>query len=99
ALQPVDRAVEEDVLAAREVGMEARAELEQRPDSSTDLDAAGGRLDDSGQQPEQRGLARAVAADEPDRAAGLDPERDVVQRFDERRPRSTARNDGVLQPT
>ena len=42
ALEPVDRAVEEDVLAARQVGMEAGAELEQRADTSADLDAARG---------------------------------------------------------
>ena len=40
ALEPVDRAVEEDVLAAGQVGVEARPELEQRPDPSADVDAA-----------------------------------------------------------
>ena len=37
-----------------------------------------GRLDDPGDQPEQRRLAGAVAADEPDRLARLDRERDVA---------------------
>ena len=40
ALQPEDRAVEVDVLAAGEVGMEAGAELEQRADPAADVDAA-----------------------------------------------------------
>ena len=38
ALEPVDRAAEEDVLAAGEVGVEACAELEQRADRAADLD-------------------------------------------------------------
>ena len=40
ALQPVDRAVQEDVLAAGEVGVEACTELEQRADPPADGDAA-----------------------------------------------------------
>ena len=42
-LEAVDRAVQVDVLAAGEVGVEARAELEQRADAAADLDAARGR--------------------------------------------------------
>ncbi len=37
--QAVDRPVEVDVLTARHVGMEARAELEQRTDTAADGDA------------------------------------------------------------
>ena len=44
--------------------MEAGAELEQRADPAADVDAADGRLDDPGDDAEQRALARAVAADE-----------------------------------
>ena len=46
AREAVDRAVEVDVLAAREVRVEAGAELEQRRDAAAGLDAAGGRLED-----------------------------------------------------
>ena len=80
ALEPVDRAVQEDVLATGEVGVEAGAELEQRADPSADGDAALGRLDDPGDQPQQGRLAGAVAADEADRLARLDAERDVLER-------------------
>ena len=92
-LQAVERAVQVDVLAAREVGVEAGAELEQRRDAAAGLDAAGGRLDDPGDQAEERRLARAVAADQPDRLAGLDRERDVVERPDLGRLRARPRED------
>ena len=62
--------------------MEARAELEQRGDATARLDPAGGRRDDPGDQAEQRRLARAVAADQADRLARLDRERDVPERPD-----------------
>ena len=50
AREAVDRPVEEDVLAPGQVGVEAGAELEQRAHASTDIHAAGGGLDDSGEQ-------------------------------------------------
>jgi hypothetical protein len=53
----VDRPVEEDVLAAGQVGVEAGAELEQRADAATDLGDAGGWADDPGEEPEQCRLA------------------------------------------
>ena len=59
----MDRAVQVDVLAAGEVRVEAGAELQQRGDATAGLDAAGRRLDDPGDQAEQRRLARAVSAD------------------------------------
>ena len=86
AAEAVDRAVEVDVLAPRHVGVEARAELEQRADASADRHRAGRRLDDSGEQPQQRRLAGAVAADEADRSARLDGEGDVAQRPHVARP-------------
>ena len=45
ALHPEDRAVQVDVLATRELGMEARPDLEQAADAAADLDAParGGR--------------------------------------------------------
>ena len=72
--QPVDGAVQEDVLAAGEVRVEARAELEQRADRPADLDPAARRPEDPGDQAQQRRLARAVPPDETDRLAGLDLE-------------------------
>ena len=69
APQALDRAVQEDVLASGEVGMEAGAELEQRADPALDLDGARGRLDDPRQHAQQRRLARPVAPDQADRLA------------------------------
>ena len=63
---PEDRAVQIDVLAAGQLGMEAGADFEQRSHPAVDLDAAFGRLGDSRQDLEQRALAGAVAADDPD---------------------------------
>ena len=76
--EPVDRAAEIDVLAAREVGMEARAELEQRADSPVDGEPPARGAEHAGDHPEQRRLSRAVPAHEPDRSARLNPERDVL---------------------
>ncbi len=72
AAQAVDRAVQEDVLAPREVGVEPRAELEQRADSAFRLHTPGGGLDDPGDDAEQRRLARPVAPDETDGFAARD---------------------------
>src|SRR5439155_24308033 len=80
--QSVDRALEEDVLATGQVGVEAGAELEQRADPPAHRNAARGRLDDSGDEPQQRRLSRAVAPDETECAARVDVERDVAQRPD-----------------
>src|SRR5262245_28161930 len=82
ALETVDRAAEEDVLAAGEIGVEAGAELEQRADRAAHVERASSRREDARDQAQERRLARAVAADEADRRAGLDLERHVVQRPD-----------------
>src|SRR5262249_8698477 len=97
-LEPMDRAVEEDVLAPGQVGMEARAELEQRADAAAHDHLPGRRLDDPRDQAKERRLAGAVAADQPDGAPRLDPEGDVLQRNDLGRARSLPRDDHVLQP-
>ena len=81
-LEAVDRAVQVDVVAPGEVGMEAGAELEQGGDAAAGLDAPRGRLDDPGGEAEERRLAGAVPADQADRLAGLDPHRDVAERPD-----------------
>ena len=81
-----DRAVQVDVLAPGQLGVEAGADLEQRADAAGDLGPAGGRLGDARQDLEQRALAGAVAADDPDHLARTDLERDVAQRPDPQPP-------------
>ena len=73
--QPEHDAVDEDVLAARDLGVKSGAELDQRGDPPADDELAGARLGDAGDQLEQRALARAVAANHAQRAAGRDLER------------------------
>ena len=57
-----DRAAEEDVLAAGQLGMEAGADLEQRAHAAGELDAPLGRRRDPREHLQQRRLAGAVAA-------------------------------------
>ena len=66
ALEAENGPVQIDVLASGELGVEAGAELEQRSDSALHGNRPGRRLDDPGDEPEQRRLARAVAADQAD---------------------------------
>ena len=79
--EPVDRAGQEHVVAAAEVGLEAGAELEQRAHAPTDRHPAARRLDDPGEQAEERRLAGAVPPDEPDGVPRLDVEADVLERL------------------
>jgi hypothetical protein len=79
ALQPEDRAVEEDVLASGEFGMEARAELEQRAIRTADIDVTFGRFDDARDDPQQRALARAVPSDEASVPPGSTWKEDVTE--------------------
>ena len=79
-LHAEDRAVQVRVLAARQLGMEARADLEDAPDATADHRAALGRRRDPGQQLEERRLAGAVLADEADDLALLDREGHVLER-------------------
>ena len=75
-----DGAVEEDVLAAGQLAVEAGADLEQRADAAVDPGRARGRLDDARQQLQKRALAGAVQADDADVLAAADLERRVPQR-------------------
>ena len=93
AREALQRAVQLDVLAPGEVGMEPRAELEQRADPAGGRDPSLGRLDDPGDQPEQRRLAGAVPPDEPHGLAGGDAERDVAERPHLLRPRAAPRDE------
>ena len=75
-----DRAVQEDVLAAGQLRVEAGADLEQRADPAAQPRLALGRRRDPGEDLEQRALAGAVVADDPEGLAALDLEVDVPQR-------------------
>ncbi len=75
--------------------MEAGAQLEQRPDAPADLDTAGTRLDDPGDQAQQRRLAGAVAADQTDCAAGStskETSRSAITSAGRERRRATTRS-------
>src|SRR5438046_61570 len=67
-------AVEKDVLASGQVGMEAGSHFEQTADASAQLDAAARRLGDAAQNLQQRALAGAVAADDTHHLAGRSEE-------------------------
>ena len=58
-----------DVVGPGELGIEAGAHLDQRGDVAADRDLPAGRRVDPRQQPQQRALARAVAADDADALA------------------------------
>ena len=77
------RAVEVDVVAPGELGLEPRAELEQRGERAAKTDLAGRRLQDAADALEQRRLARAVVADDAHGLALADGEVDVVERGEE----------------
>ena len=97
ALHPVDRAAQEDVLASREVRVEAGAELEQRADRACDREPPARRLEDAREQAQEGRLAGAVPADDADGLPGLDLERDVAQRPDLRRLDLVPAHDRLLQ--
>ena len=73
AEHPEDGAVEEDVLPAGQVGMKAGADFEQARDAAVQLDIAFGRRGDARQNLEQRALAGAVGADDPQDFADARP--------------------------
>ena len=77
-----DRAVEEHVLPAREVRVEAGAHLDQPGHAAAQQDPSGIREEHPGDGLEQRRLAGAVEADQPHRLAGVDGEVHVVQRHE-----------------
>ena len=72
AAESEHRCVEEDVLPAREVGVEARTEFEQGRDAPAAATAPGRGLDDPADDLQQRALAGAVVTDEADRRACAD---------------------------
>src|SRR6266511_2401519 len=82
ALHAEDRAVQEDILTTRELGVEARTDLKQASDSAADDRPPSRRRRDARQDLEQRGLARAVAPDDAEDFAFANGETDVAQRPD-----------------
>ena len=82
APHPQDGAIQVDVLAAGQLRMKAGADLQQAADPAVQIDPAGGRLGDPRQNLQQRGLARAVAADDAHDLAWHDVETDIAQRPD-----------------
>ena len=84
-------AVEQDVVARRELHVEAHAELDERRDPPRHLDPAAVEAVDAGQALQQRALARPVSADDPEELAGLDVEADVLEGVQAVAPRTPQR--------
>ena len=78
--EPEHDAVDEDVLAAGDLGMKPGAELDERRDAAAAPSRAARRLRDAGDELQQRALARPVAADDAERAPARHGERDILQR-------------------
>src|SRR6266404_4340187 len=76
---PEDAAVEVDVFAAGEFGVEAGADLQKAADAAVDFDPAVSGLGDAAEDFQQRALAGAVSADDADHFAGLHFEGDIFQ--------------------
>ena len=81
-LHAEDGAIQVDVLPPGQLGMEAGADFQQRPDPPVDLGFAAGRLGDPGEDLQQRALAGAVAADDAENLALAHFKTDVPQRPD-----------------
>ena len=79
-VEPEERAAEQDVVAPGQLLVEAGAERQQPGDVAVDVDRALGRMDDPGEDLEERALAGAVRADDRQRLAALDVQVDVAQR-------------------
>src|SRR5262249_34342913 len=75
-----DGAVHVDVLAARELGVEAGADLQEGGEAAAEPRRAGGGLDDAAEDLQEGRLAGAVAADDADDLAPGDLEGDILQR-------------------
>ena len=78
--------------------MDAGPHLDERADLALGVDPAGVRVHDAGDDLEQRRLAGAVGADEADRLARLDLERDVAQHPAPRVARGLAPPEHVVGP-
>ena len=76
---PEDGRIDIDVFQAREDGVEACPQGDQRPYPSPDADGAPVRLDEAVQDPEQGGLARPVGPDDPEGLPPFQVEGDPVE--------------------
>ena len=74
-----DGGVEKDVVASAQLLVEPGTEFEERGHPLGDLDVARVRCEDAGHALEQGRLARTVVADDAERLAGFDIERDVTR--------------------
>ena len=74
-----DLAVDENVLAAGELGIEASAQFQKRGYASARYYAARGRLKDTTDYLEQRALAATVRSHQTDHLAAVNAERDIPQ--------------------
>ena len=83
ACESQQRTVEVGVLASGEVGVKARAELEERGHAALDRDRAGSRLRGAGDELEERRLPRSVRADDAEALSAVDAEAHVLQRVDD----------------
>ncbi len=73
-------AVDEDVLAARDLGMKSRAQFDERRHPAVDPHRAARRFRDAGDELQCRTLAGPVAADDSDGTAGRHRERQIGHR-------------------
>ena len=79
-VKPEDRAVQKDVLAPGQLGVEPGAQLQQRRHAAAHADPARGRAQHAGDHLQQRALARAVVADDAEHLAAPHVEGHAAQR-------------------
>ena len=77
--EAVNSPVQKNIFAAGELGVEARAELEESGDAAVDLNGTGGRRERAGDELEEGGFAGAIAPDDTRSLAAADFEGDVAQ--------------------
>src|SRR5262249_7460271 len=82
AAHPENERIEEGILPSGKLGHEAGANLDQRSYLAANGDVSSGGSGDTGQHLEQRALAGAVLADDPDDFRRLDLKVDVVERLE-----------------
>ena len=96
--QPEHRRANADIFPAGELGIESRAQLEHGRDAATRTHLARGRTERSADHLEERGFARAVAADNADRLAAADTQIHVPDRPELFVESSSAPPQQLLQP-
>src|SRR5262249_17165009 len=77
---PKNSAVEEDVLATRELGMKPRPDLKQAGDTASNQNPSFCRLRDAAQHLEKRALSGAVAGNDTNNLTFLDVEAHIPER-------------------